>query len=191
VKTVLRSGTTGDATARGNICYKAFKGIAEQHNFPPDFPSADIAISLFSMVLSRADVYSVIAEIDERVVGSNFLWEGDTIAGVGPITVVPAAQNCSVGRQACEHLLEIVISSAKLCGNTSEPVKCSEKRLLQHDAWLAYLRCFSPKKQYQTVIVDVRICDAKSNIPHTLFCADLLSTIIVTSIKSILRTKGR
>jgi hypothetical protein len=58
------------------------------------------------MVLSRADVYSVIAEIDDRVVGSNFLWEGDTIAGVGPITVVPAAQNCSVGRQLMERVLE-------------------------------------------------------------------------------------
>ena len=106
MKTVLRSGTAGDATTCGSICYEAFKGIAEQHNFPPDFPSSDIAISLFSMVLSRADVYSVIAEIDDRVVGSNFLWEGDTIAGVGPITVVPAAQNCSVGRQLMERVLE-------------------------------------------------------------------------------------
>jgi hypothetical protein len=33
------------------------------------------------------------------VVGSNFLWEGDAIAGVGPITVDPAAQNGSVGRR--------------------------------------------------------------------------------------------
>ena len=45
MKTVLRSGTAGDATACGSICYEAFKGIAEQHNFPPDFPSPDIAIS--------------------------------------------------------------------------------------------------------------------------------------------------
>ena len=106
MKMVLRSGTAGDATSCGSICYEAFKGIAEQHNFPPDFPSPDIAISLFSMVLSRADVYSVIAELDDQVVGSNFLWEGDTIAGVGPITVVPAAQNCSVGRQLMERVLE-------------------------------------------------------------------------------------
>lgn len=106
MKTAFRSGTTSDATACGTICYEAFKAIAEQHNFPPDFPSVHIAVSLLSMILSRPDVYSVIAEIDDRVVGSNFLWEGDTIAGVGPITVVPGAQNGSVGRQLMERVLE-------------------------------------------------------------------------------------
>lgn len=106
MKTAFRSGTTSDARACGTICFEAFKAIAEQHNFPPDFPSPDIAVSLLSMVLSRPDVYSVIAEIDDRVVGSNFLWEGDTIASVGPITVVPAAQNSSVGRQLMERVLE-------------------------------------------------------------------------------------
>ena len=106
MKTVFRSGTATDAKACGAICYEAFKAIAEQHNFPPDFPSADIAVSLLSMVLSRADVYSLIAEIDDRVVGSNFLWEGDTIAGVGPITVLPIAQTNSVGRQLMERILE-------------------------------------------------------------------------------------
>lgn len=122
MKTVLRSGTAGDATACGSICYEAFKGIAEQHNFPPDFPSPDIAISLFSMVLSRADVYSVIAEIDDRVVGSNFLWEGDTIAGVGPITVVPAAQNCSVGRQLMERVLERATHDSMSESGSSKPL---------------------------------------------------------------------
>ena len=106
MRTTFRSGTTGDATTCGTICYEAFKVIAGQHNFPPDFPSAHIAVSLLSMVLSRPDVYSVIAEIQDRVVGSNFLWEGDTIASVGPITVAPSAQNGSVGRQLMERVLE-------------------------------------------------------------------------------------
>jgi hypothetical protein len=44
-------------------------------------------------MLSRSDIYSVVAEVDGGVVGSNFLWEGDTIAGVGPITVIPDSQN--------------------------------------------------------------------------------------------------
>lgn len=103
--TVFRAGTVEDAAACGTICYEAFKAIAEQHHFPPDFPSADVAISLLAMVLSRPDVYSVIAEADGRVVGSNFLWEGDTIAGVGPITVTPAEQNARVGRRLMEAVL--------------------------------------------------------------------------------------
>ncbi len=102
----FRPGTAADAATCGAICYEAFKTIAERHNFPPDFPSVDVAVGLLSMMLSRPDVYSVVAEIDNRVVGSNFLWEGDTIAGVGPITVTPAAQNGSVGRRLMERVLE-------------------------------------------------------------------------------------
>jgi predicted N-acetyltransferase YhbS len=106
VKALFRPGKIDDATACGTICYEAFKAIAEQHNFPPDFPSPDMAVTLLSAVLSRTDIYSVIAEMDGRVVGSNFLWQGDTIAGVGPITVSPAAQNGSVGRQLMEQVLQ-------------------------------------------------------------------------------------
>lgn len=106
MKVLFRSGKIDDATACGTICYEAFKAIAEQHNFPPDFPSTDMAVALLSTVLSRTDIYSVIAEMDGRVVGSNFLWEGDTIAGVGPITVSPAAQNGSVGRRLMEQVLQ-------------------------------------------------------------------------------------
>src|SRR4026208_2486548 len=103
---VFRTGTINDATACGTICYEAFKAIAQQHNFPPDIPSAEFAIGLLSRVLSRTDVYSVVAEMDHRVIGSNFLWEGDTIASIGPITVIPDAQNSSVGRQLMERVLE-------------------------------------------------------------------------------------
>lgn len=103
---IFRPGTVNDATACGTICYEAFKVIAQQHNFPPDIPSAEFAIGLLSRVLSRPDVYAVVAEVDHRVIGSNFLWEGDTIAGIGPISITPDAQNSSVGRQLMERVLE-------------------------------------------------------------------------------------
>jgi hypothetical protein len=35
----MRRGKAADATTLGEICYSAFKAIAEAHNFPPDFPS--------------------------------------------------------------------------------------------------------------------------------------------------------
>jgi hypothetical protein len=50
-------------------------------------------------------VYSVVAEIDGRVVGSNFLWETASIAGVGPITVDPSVQNGAIGRRMMEDVL--------------------------------------------------------------------------------------
>ena len=101
----LRAGKIEDAEACGLICYEAFKAIADQHDFPPDFPSAEIAEGLMAALLSRGDVYPVVAEFDGRVVGSNFLWENGTIAGVGPITIDPAAQNAAVGRRLMEEVL--------------------------------------------------------------------------------------
>ncbi len=106
MEVIFRPGTTADAQDCGAICYEAFKTIAQQHNFPPDFPSVDMAVGLLGMVLSRRDIYSVVAERDGCVVGSNFLWEGDSIAGVGPITVHPASQNGSIGRRLMEQVLE-------------------------------------------------------------------------------------
>lgn len=101
----LRRGTIDDATAAGAICYEAFKNISEHHNFPPDFPNAEAGIGLLSLMLSRPDIYSVVAEMGARVVGSNFLWEDGQIAGIGPITVDPAVQNSSVGRSLMDDVL--------------------------------------------------------------------------------------
>jgi GNAT superfamily N-acetyltransferase len=101
----LRPGRPEDAEDCGSICYMAFKAIAHQHNFPPDFPSSEVAVGLMGSLLPRGDVYSVVAEADGRVVGSNFLWENGTIAGVGPITIDPDAQNVAVGRRLMEDVL--------------------------------------------------------------------------------------
>ena len=101
----LRAGRLEDADACGSICYEAFKAIADQHNFPPDFPSPEVSSGLITSLLRRGDIYSVVAEVDRRVVGSNFLWENGAIGGVGPITVDPATQNVAVGRRLMEDIL--------------------------------------------------------------------------------------
>jgi GNAT superfamily N-acetyltransferase len=106
MKLVLRPGRVEDAEAGGAICYEAFKTISDQHNFPPDFPNPAMAIGLMSHLLAHKDVYSVVAEVDGRVVGSNFLWETAAIAGIGPITVDPAAQNLAVGKQLMEAVMQ-------------------------------------------------------------------------------------
>jgi predicted N-acetyltransferase YhbS len=103
---VLRPATPSDAQATGAICHAAFKAIADHHRFPPDFPSVEGAVGLTTMLLSRPDIHAVVAELDARVVGSNFLWEGDTIAGVGPITVDPAVQDGGIGRALMRVMLE-------------------------------------------------------------------------------------
>jgi N-acetylglutamate synthase-like GNAT family acetyltransferase len=101
----LRPGRPDDAQRGGLICYEAFKAIAEQHRFPPDFPSPEVAIGLLSSLLKRPDIYSVAAEIDGHLAGTNFLWENTTIAGVGPITVDPRIQNSQTGKQLMNNVL--------------------------------------------------------------------------------------
>lgn len=102
----LRAGRTEDAAACGVICYEAFKAIAEKHNFPPDFPSKEVATGLITSLLSNPDVRSTVMEVDGRVVGSNFVWKHTPVAGIGPITVDPAIQNVAVGRRLMEDALE-------------------------------------------------------------------------------------
>jgi predicted N-acetyltransferase YhbS len=94
----LRSGTPEDAEICGRICYEAFKTISEAHGFAPDFPAPEVAIDVLTRMLANPKFYSVVAEIDGRIVGSNFLDERNRIAGVGPITVDPAVQNRAIGR---------------------------------------------------------------------------------------------
>jgi predicted N-acetyltransferase YhbS len=103
---VLRPGTAADATACGTICYEAFKAICTEHNFPPDFPSAEVASGLLSMLLAHPRFYSVVAELDGRIVGSNFLDERSCIVGVGPITVDPTVQNHGVGGRLMQDVID-------------------------------------------------------------------------------------
>jgi GNAT superfamily N-acetyltransferase len=101
----LRPGTVEDARQCGEICYRAFKTISERHNFPPDFPSPELAITLLSEFMAHPHIYGVVAELDGRIVGSNFIDERSIIAGIGPITVDPAVQNRSIGRELMQHVL--------------------------------------------------------------------------------------
>jgi predicted N-acetyltransferase YhbS len=102
----FRPGRREDVEACASIFHEAFTLIAEQHNFPVDFPEPQMAVDILNMILSRDDIYSVIAEMDGAIVGSNFLWESDAIAGVGPITVKPSVQNSSMGRGLMERVLD-------------------------------------------------------------------------------------
>src|SRR5215467_1454419 len=95
----LRAGNLGDAEACGSICFEAFKAISSEHNFPWDLPSVEIGIGLMRGLLANPGFFSVVAEADGRVVGSNFVDERGSIAGIGPITVDPAAQNQGIGRR--------------------------------------------------------------------------------------------
>jgi GNAT superfamily N-acetyltransferase len=105
----LRQGTSEDAQKCGDICYRAFKVIAEKHNFPPDFPSPEVCTTILSELLAHPNIYGVVADLDGRIVGSNFVDERSIIAGIGPITVEPEMQNRAIGRELMKHVMDRVV----------------------------------------------------------------------------------
>ena len=103
----IRGVTTADAENVGQIMYKAFRLIADRHNFPHDFPSVESAFAMAEMAINNPDIVGFVAEDDgERFLGSNFLWKQNRIAGVGPITVDPEAQAQGVGRNLMRAVIE-------------------------------------------------------------------------------------
>jgi ribosomal protein S18 acetylase RimI-like enzyme len=103
---VIRRGEVEDAAQCTTIFYEAFKANAERHNFPNEIAPPDSrTVSSWAKRFSHPGYYGVVAELDGRIVGSNFLDERDPIAGVGPLTVDPLAQDNGVGQRLMEEVL--------------------------------------------------------------------------------------
>jgi ribosomal protein S18 acetylase RimI-like enzyme len=102
----IRETLQDDASECGIICLEAFNAIADQHNFPHDFGSVEETSGLLSHLFSRNDIYTIVAEVNDKILGSNVLWENGKVAGVGPITVEPNIQGSQVGKVLMENILE-------------------------------------------------------------------------------------
>jgi predicted N-acetyltransferase YhbS len=98
MKITLRPAKPEDTQACASICFEAFKSISQAHNFPLDIPAPEVASQIISWMFSHPGFYTVVAEADGRIVGSNALDKRNAILGIGPITVDPGVQNKAVGR---------------------------------------------------------------------------------------------
>ena len=105
-RVALREAEPGDGEVCAQICFDAFGGFHDHHQFPRDFPVLEAAAGIMGMWIPHPSIWGVVAEIDGRIVGSNFLDERDPIRGVGPITVDPEGQNAGVGRKLMRAVLE-------------------------------------------------------------------------------------
>lgn len=102
---VIRRASPADAEICGKICFQAFTALANHHKFEQDYPNAEVPIGILSTMFSHPGFFCVVAEQDGKVVGSNCLDERTPIAGVGPITIDPAVQNRTAGRQLMQAVL--------------------------------------------------------------------------------------
>jgi GNAT superfamily N-acetyltransferase len=150
---VIRKATPDDSTVCGRICYDAFDKISSTHGFPCDLPGPEHGVGLLSMMFSSPGLYCVVAEAAGRVVGSNCLDERSVIAGVGPITVDPGAQNLGVGRKLMRAVLDRAVDQraagvrllqaayhnrslslyASLGFDVREPISCMQGRTLERN----------------------------------------------------------
>jgi len=117
---VIRRATPADAEICGRICFEAFTTLSNRHNFVQDFPSPEVSIAILSAMFLHPGFFCVVAEQDGKVIGSNCMDERSSIAGVGPITIDPVAQNRAAGRQ----LMHAVMARAA-------ERKCAGIRLVQ------------------------------------------------------------
>ena len=102
----LRPAEPADAGACAQIVFDAFGTLHDHHRFQRDFPALEAAAGLVNIFIPHPMIWGVVAEIDGRIVGSNFLDERSPIRGVGPITVAPEGQNSGVGRKLMQAVLE-------------------------------------------------------------------------------------
>jgi predicted N-acetyltransferase YhbS len=106
MKVTVRPVEKRDTAACGRICCEAFASISDRHGFPHDFPSVDVATDVMETRFADPGFYGVVAERDGAVIGSNWLDERNPIAGIGPITIDPAAQDGGAGRRLMEAAIE-------------------------------------------------------------------------------------
>jgi len=105
MKLTLRECQPEDASACGEICYTAFKNVAHHHNFPEDFPNTEVTTNMLTGLIAHPKFYGVLAELDGKIVGSNFLDERTSIAGLGPITIDTEQQSRDIGKELMVHAI--------------------------------------------------------------------------------------
>jgi GNAT superfamily N-acetyltransferase len=102
----VREATPGDGDDCGRIFYDAFESIATRHNLPIEPPSREFTRFLVGEMLANDGFAGLVADRGGEVVASAFVDERTVIAGIGPVTVDPAAQDVGVGRALMEAVLQ-------------------------------------------------------------------------------------
>lgn len=102
----VRAATTQDAEECGRIFYEAFESIATRHNLPVEPSSPEFTRFQTSHMLDHEGFAGLVAERDGEILGSAFVDERSVIAGIGPVTVSPRAQDAGVGRELMRAALQ-------------------------------------------------------------------------------------
>lgn len=119
----IRPMEAGDADACGRVAFEAHQHVATLHHTPPEHPTVEFSIAMFSTKLRDPRCTGWVSERAGQVVGSVFLNTfTPTVAAIGPLTVLPACEG-GVGRalmqQALEHASASGVDSVRLVQSPS------------------------------------------------------------------------
>ena len=101
----LREATPKDVESCGRIFYDAFESIGSRHHLPVEPGSPEFTRFAVAGMLANDGITGLVAERAGEVLGSAFVDERGVVAGIGPVTVDPAAQDDGVGRALIEAVL--------------------------------------------------------------------------------------
>ena len=99
----LRAVQREDIQACGSVMYEAFRDIAQQHNFPADFPSPAVAEGLLNDLMNAPAFDAFVAEEEGRILGSIFVSRRSRVGGISVLTIDPKVQNHGIGRRLLQH----------------------------------------------------------------------------------------
>jgi GNAT superfamily N-acetyltransferase len=102
---IARETTAADAESCARIFYDAFESIATRHNLPIEPGSPEFTRYMVEGMIANVGFVGLVAERAGEVLGSAFVDERGVIAGIGPVTIDPAAQDGGVGRALMEAAL--------------------------------------------------------------------------------------
>jgi len=101
-----------DEAVCGRIDYDAFKVLADRHLFTSVFSPLEAAMRVVLIFFGLETMWSAVAEVGGRVVGTIFSYEGDPIHGVALVSVDPGEQRRGVGRRLMDAALARATSAA-------------------------------------------------------------------------------
>jgi GNAT superfamily N-acetyltransferase len=102
----VREAMPQDGDDCGRIFYDAFESIATRHNLPIEPASREFTRFMVGEMLANDGFVGLVADRGGEVLGSAFVDERAVIAGIGPVTVDPAAQDVGVGRALMQAVLQ-------------------------------------------------------------------------------------
>ena len=114
MRPTVRGMREADVPRVGAIMVAAFNDVFRRHGYPEPFASVEVGTALAAGYLRLEPAHCFTAVRDGEIVGSGFVHPRGSTAGIGPITVDPAAQAHGAGRVLMHAVMDVECPSLRL-----------------------------------------------------------------------------